>query len=294
MSLVGFLLLAAAISVTPLGGSTLATPVEEQQRTTIHVAITQGLLTVDLRNAPLADVLQVIAEKASFRLTLRDNLSTPVTWSFTGVPLDKGIKQLVGDNSLVMIHAPANGGNALSEVRVRASRRGIAETKPNPAPDPPVYQDGERLADTAELRAARQLARQRDEVAADALVTLLAQAEDPVIRRIAAGGLGEIGDERATMALRMALVDKDRSVQRRAIFELGKIGSDDAVDALGEVLGHDLDASIRRFAAHTLARLDNMAARSALEAALADPEYMVREAAAEALAEWQSSFDHSD
>ena len=46
--------------------------------------------------------------------------------------------------------------------------------------------------------------------------------------------------------------------------------------------------------AHTLARLVSIAALFALEAALADPENMVREAAVAALAKWRSSFGHSD
>ena len=75
---------------------------------------------------------------------------------------------------------------------------------------------------------------------------------------------------------------------------MGKIGNDEATEALAEVLGADPDPRIRQFAARTLARLDNMAARSALEAALADPENTVREAAGAALAEWQSSIHDSD
>ena len=97
----------------------------ESERGEIHVAIERGLLSVDVHNAPLADVLRAIAEKAHFRLTLRGDLSTSVTWKFTGVPLDKGIKWLVGNNSVVMVHAPPNGANLFSEVRVRGSGRGI-------------------------------------------------------------------------------------------------------------------------------------------------------------------------
>ncbi len=115
-----------------------------------------------------------------------------------------------------------------------------------------------------------------------------------MVRRIAAGGLGKIGGERAAAALKAALVDEDRSVQRRAIFELGKIGKDVAAEALAEVLGADPDPHNRQFAARTLAWLNSVIARFALEAALADPENMVREAAGAAISEWRSSFHDSD
>ncbi len=103
-----FLLIATATAVNPQGGGALETAGAEKHRANIHIAIEQGLLTVDLRNVPLAEVLQAIAKTAAFGLTLRGDLSTPVTWSFTGVPLAKGIKRLVGNNSLVIIHAPAS------------------------------------------------------------------------------------------------------------------------------------------------------------------------------------------
>lgn len=296
--LAGFALTTTATAVNPQGGSALAAAVEDKHGATIHVAIEHGLLTVDLRDAALTDVLQAIAEMAPFRLTLRGDLSTLLTWSFTDVPLDKGIKRLVGDKSLVMVHAPTNGAHArlLSTVWVRAPGKGMVTIEPHAAADPfdLTHQGGDRRDDTARLRTARQLARRRDEAATDALVSMLAQDEDPVVRRIAAGGLGKIGGERAAAALKGALVDEDRSVQRRAIFELGKIGEDEAAEALAGVLSDDPDTDIRYFTARTLARLGSMAARSALEAALADPEYMVRTAAAGALAEWQRIFDHSD
>ena len=287
--LAGFLLTAPALN--PLGASILAAA--EKRRAPIHVAIEQGSLTVDVRDAPLAEVLLAIAEEASFRLTLRGDLSGPVTWSFSGVPLDDGIKILVGDNSLVMIHARAKEGKLLSKVWVRASERGVVTIELK-APDPMVYRGGVPPEGTARLRSVRQLARRGDEAAADKLVSLLAQDEDPVVRRIAAGGLGKIGGERAVAALKAALVDEDSSIQRRAIFELGRIGENEAAETLAEVLGNDPDADIRRFAARTLARLNSTAARSALEAALEDRENSVRAAAAAALSEWQSSFRDSD
>ncbi len=164
---------------------------------------------------------------------------------------------------LVMIHAPANDAKLLSKVWVRASGRGIVKFEPDPAADPSDYQGGDRLEGMARQRAARHLARRGDGAAADKLVSLLAQDEDPVVRRISAGGLGKIGGERSASALKTALADEDSSVQRRAIFELGKIGKDGAAEALAEVLCAVPDPRIRQFTAHTLARLDSMAARSA-------------------------------
>ena len=69
---------------------------------TITVDVRQSLLTVDIRNAPLADVLRVIGERAGLRVLIQGDVSTPVTVAFTGVPLDQGIKRLVRGHSFVL------------------------------------------------------------------------------------------------------------------------------------------------------------------------------------------------
>src|SRR3990172_7136099 len=45
----------------------------------IQVAIQHGLLTVDVREAPLADLLQMIGERAGLRVTIHGNVKTLVT-----------------------------------------------------------------------------------------------------------------------------------------------------------------------------------------------------------------------
>ncbi len=52
----------------------------------IDVKVRSGLLTVNLRDAPLADVLLAIGEQAGFRVLVRGNAKTTVTRSFSDVP----------------------------------------------------------------------------------------------------------------------------------------------------------------------------------------------------------------
>jgi hypothetical protein len=77
-------------------------------REAMEVALRDGILTLGLRDAPLSDVLEAISEIAGFELTLKGDLSTPTTESFS-LTLVEAIKRLVGRKSLLMQFASANG-----------------------------------------------------------------------------------------------------------------------------------------------------------------------------------------
>ena len=45
---------------------------------TIKVDVQRGLLTVDIRNAPLAEILRVIGDRAGLQMIIQGDVSTPV------------------------------------------------------------------------------------------------------------------------------------------------------------------------------------------------------------------------
>ena len=116
---------------------------------------------------------------------------------------------------------------------------------------------------------------------------LLSQDEDPMIRRIAAIGLGKTGGEAALEALYAAVQDEDPSVRRRVIQGLGKKKDERAVEALREVMLGDPDAEMRRAAARSLGTIQTQHAFLALVAGESDVDYYVRREAALALARMQ-------
>ena len=85
--LAGLLLVAAAPALDGHGPIALAA----EQETTIEVSLRDGLLSVSLREAPLGEVLRVIGERAGFRVVIKGDLDTPVTWSFAEVSLEKAL-----------------------------------------------------------------------------------------------------------------------------------------------------------------------------------------------------------
>lgn len=256
-----------------LSRAAMAQVAEEIRPSEIQLAIEQGLLTLDVRNVPLANVLHAIGERAGFKVIVHTDLDTLVTTSFTRVSLDKAIFLLVGNTSMVMIHAPLQGETGprpLAEVHLYSNenRRVVASGLPVGARGTQGASNTQAVAvergRDAALRAVRTLVERPDDTAIDDLASFLLKDEDPVVRRMAAAGLGMVGGEQAVDALVEALADEDNTVQRRVIHALGKIDDDEGARALGEVLTGDPDAQTRRHAARALTRLGNEEARRVL------------------------------
>jgi HEAT repeat protein len=152
-------------------------------------------------------------------------------------------------------------------------------------PRPTLSLDGDR---EDRLRAARRLIRQPDVANVNDLVLLLSQDDDPVIRRIAAIGLGKIRTPEAREALIAALSDEDSLVRRRAIQGLGKTWRNQAVEPLSAVLIEDPEPNVRRQAALRLGRIFSEEAYRSLDAARFDTDFSVRRAVMAGLARLQN------
>ena len=297
-----FLLLIAFLHHTA-GGSFAATD-QAAPESAIQLSIHGGLLSLNVRDAALADLLRLIGDQASLRVTIQGTVNTIVTDSFTGLSLEEGIKRLGRGNGLVLIYAPAGGASGtdgLTDVWVYEATPGnreqihAAATKQVPAPaNAPVDRASQALGQSERsdrIRAVRELARQKNQTAAATLAQILAQDADPLVRAQAASALAKVGGAEAADALANALKDDDPFVRIQATRGFGKLEGDRAVQALRTAILDDPDPHVRREAAPALATLRSEEARSALQAAVMDPDPSVRQAAASALARRAKRFD---
>jgi hypothetical protein len=90
-------------------GRLCAQGAEPNPATRLHVEVDRGTLAVHVRNAPLAQVLRALGEQAGIQVTVSGDVSSPVTHSFAGVPLEEGIRRLAHGYSLVLTHTAAAG-----------------------------------------------------------------------------------------------------------------------------------------------------------------------------------------
>jgi hypothetical protein len=255
------------------------------------VEVTGGLLTLRGNGAPLSAVVRAIGEKAGFETTVKGELDRPVTLSFSRVPLERGLRELLDGVATAMLYAPAQSENEtrrLIEVRLY----GWARTPP-PRPREPLAPDViARLfgADPdGRIEAIQELARSANVHAIDPLARVLAQDADPAVRGQAAGALGQIGDPVVVPALKPALEDDEQVVQIRAIRALARVDAEDAADLLGDVLLNHAARRSRLTAAWALGRQASPLARAYLQAAANDPDEAVREAAGRSLSLLDSS-----
>ncbi len=224
------------------GRSVLAAPAEvEPPAAPIEVKVREGLLTLDARNAPLADILLTIGEKADFTVDIRGDLSTSVTVSFTDVPLDKVISWLIGNNSWVMIYG-TSGSRALDpqELHVYAKRAQDTKTPatvqvtvtndsgaaPESSPaslEDSILNDLAGLDRDARMRAIGMLGHLKDENSIDILIQVLLEEEDPSIRQHAVIALGRTGGDRAIETLeKISLSDPESAVREAAKLALAR------------------------------------------------------------------------
>jgi hypothetical protein len=277
---VGVFLLALVSALSAAGRARAAEPPRAPR--VIDVTVRQGRLSVTLRDAPLAEVLHLIGQQARLTVHLDGPLQTPITGTFTNVPLESGIRRLTRGHSSTFAYGPAShpGESArLTEIWIIESSPGVASTAP-----------ADLRARATRLARVASLGGRRDDGAIAELGGLLAEDRDPVVRARAVLALSRPGDARATPALTTALGDQDPSVRIQAVRGLQRVAGEEAADALGRVLLTDSDPSVRRTAVWTLAALRSAAAGSALRAAMsADADASVRQAAAATYRRWEQA-----
>ena len=243
----------------------------------IEVSRKGELLSVTVREAPLGDVLRTIGQKAGVTVKLGNvSLTTPVTASFTDVPIDEGIRRLARGYSLFFVYGTTpTSQDGLTEVWVIDSASSVARggpadrggqgeavaaaTPPTSFPAAPVPAAAVRPPDPAPESAARMneintLAKKADTESAVSLARMVVQEPDPAVRAHAALALVALKSASSTPALASALGnDQDAYVRRLAARALGMVGTQDARRAL-QASASDADESVRREVARALSR----------------------------------------
>lgn len=277
----------ASLLVLPSAGAPPADGAAMRVPATFHLQVQAGMFTLDAADAPLDDVVRAIGERAGIQVVIEGVLDAPVARSLVAVPLEAGLRRLLGDLPHVMLFAPSAPGEAqrrLLEVRVYGwpDRHGLPPDPAARGPSAAHLFQGER---PQRMEAIRELARAGDPRAVPPLGRVLERDTDPGIRGEAARALGEIGVTAAVPALRGALDDKNQSVRIRAIRALARIDGADATGVLGDVLLDGPERRSRLVAAWALGRQGGPVAEAFLQAALQDPDELIRRGVNHALSE---------
>ena len=278
------------------------------------IEITNGLVSAKLEDAPLAKVLELIAQKTGARIVLHGPADEKVTVEFENQLFEEGLRRIFqGRNAAYFYGLKSVGmGNAAavmpSEIRVfglevdpsdqttvfvspepgtgnqDAQAQAVAEVR-----SPALLDLVKRQVEADDSEASREAAQARgdsfDPAPFSALVDTLLVDADASVRAAAADALGRTWDDRAVEPLAQSVLeDSSAAVREAAARALGLTWSEDAVDSLMMALTSDPAATVREQAAWALGQTAGEEALPALIQALTqDPRWFVREAAASAV-----------
>lgn len=294
----------AALAVClPLSVAPRAQPAERAEG--VHVVEgAHRLLTVHVRNTPLKDVLDEIAEQTGLVVEGHATSDSRITIDLEALSLEAVLPLIMGERSYALQYGrePTRDGARYVKVprrlrlfdderapaRDRWSRRDLAvggrdDDTVDPARLGVILEHSDNAWDRED--AVEVLAESEHPEVAVPLVGVALVDPDQDVRWAAVEALATLGGDQAADLLQAALRDEEMRIREGAIEALETLGGDHAVRSLGVAL-QDSDADLRERAVDALGYIGNPGAIQFLEYVwAADENASVREAAASWLEE---------
>lgn len=261
--------------------ATLKAEAQPIAASSIEVAVKQGRLTVNLRDAPLDDVFQAVGKAAGIAIRLRGDPTAPVTNSFADIPLEEGIRKLLHGYSYTLATGDAEGSKSL-EIAVIAASRVEPSGKAGEVSPPDDRRDKSQRM--------RELARRKDAAAIAELSGLAQDDPSPVVRRQAIAALGQLGGPETLAPLTRALADQASSVRVQALQGMKNLKGTAAIADLQAMAGSDPDPTVRKQAVRLLSEIQSPEVPSLLKQAEADNDAAVSAEAKQAAKRWEQRF----
>lgn len=279
------LLLAAFVLSLAIPVGSGATDNQSSDSTDIRIDLNDGLLSAEIHDAPLPEVLEEIGKLAGFKVVqVADFNDFPwVNSKFENLTVQVAVERLVADTNRILFYSQSEDAEpqrVLSQLWLLGPGEAGADVTQSIELIDELQHEEPVKRSTAALR----LVQQPDERPVLENLALMLQTDpDPLVRSRVAIALGFLGDDRAVSNLQTALLDENFSVRAQSITALGQIGGDRATVALGGVLLDDaVDPVERVVAAQALWKQDSEIAQGYLEAGSSASNAQVRAASSKA------------
>jgi hypothetical protein len=252
----------------------------------IRIELNDGLLTAEFHDVPLPRALNEIGKLAGFKVVqVADFDDFPrISNKFEKLPVQEAVERLVANTNRIFFYSPSE----VSESQRTLSQLwllGPGEAGSDITQHSEAIGDLQHEEPVVRSQAALRLVQQQgdEEAVVDKLAILLQTDQDPLVRSRVAIALGALGDESAVSELESALLDPNFSVRAQSMTALGQIGGDKATMALGGILlNESLDSVERVIAAQALWKQDSESAQNYLQAGSSDANEQVRDASSKA------------
>jgi len=261
MRLVELLFVGLLISLA--GGPDPARAADEPKPEGAFVVKVDGeRLTVRLEGIPLQATLKAIERESGVALALLTPLTEEITIAFENLPLEQGLRRLLGNHSYILFYAAAGPGQpaALRQVKVLPRGREVVRARdhreqPRVMPSrPPGLSDPEKRTEAVMALAADE----EPGKSLDLLIEVLKQDGDSDVREAALHALESLDPIPLDPLFAVAVQDKSPSIRVRALTLLGEQGAGDprVKAALQKAATSDPDPEVMELASSLLEGLD--------------------------------------
>lgn len=222
-----------------------------------------NLLTLIVTDATLTDVLKEIEDKTGVKITSHDLSKEKITLEFHALPLDEGIRKVIGPhNNSIFLYEEKKGEydrpslSRLTEVRIFPVEEGMSAGPETVKTAPPPVSDN-----TDEPVAAP------EEPQFNVLYRNILEGKEPEVREDAVEKIAGMEGPEVLGVLLMAMEDEDGDVRASAAEALGARRSKEAFEPLIKALT-DKDPWVRESAADALGNLGDPRAITHLKTVL--------------------------
>jgi hypothetical protein len=266
----------------------------------VTVNTTSQLVTLDVKNAPLAAVLAAIGQQAQIALSLSGDIkSERLSLSFQNIPLEEALKRVLAGQSYAFVYKQDKGRNVISGVRLFAKHEQVPLSNSAPSnqpaiakltgsqglPQPTTRSWGRGVSTLNDMK----IAPISDDVPLDELKRSFSETQDPARRSaILKAMANREEDGPVAPALAMGLSDIDEGVRTDALNHLKTTSEPVPLGPLAQMAATDSSPDLRmeamtlmadQLSAEERTKEDWAVAQASLSRSLSDPNQDVREQA---------------
>ncbi|HSL05805.1 MAG TPA: HEAT repeat domain-containing protein [Nitrospiraceae bacterium] len=278
----------------------------------VTVNTTSQLVTLDVKQAPLAAVLAAIGQQARITISVSDNITSErLSLAFQNVPLEEALKRVLAGQSYTFAYTHDKGREVISGVRLFAKNEQLPPTGAAPSGMPAIAQLTGRQGLLTPLPTTRSwrrggstmneenVALVSDDTPLDELKRAFSETKEPVLRSAMLDAIANRGEEGPVApALSTTLSDRDEEVRSTALdllkstFEpvpLGPLAQMAATDNNPDLRMEAMTLMVDQLLAEGRTKEEWAVAHLSLSGSLSDPNQDVREQAEMLLSELSES-----
>jgi HEAT repeats len=260
------------------------------------------LVTMDVKNAPVAAVLAAIGRQAQITISVSDDITSEhLSLSFQNFPLEEALKRMLAGQSYTFVYKQDKGREVISGVRLFAKHEQPPPTDSAPSGIPAIAQlTGSQGLPTplpttslwgrgGSTMNEKEVAPVGDDVPLDELKRSFSETQDPALRSAMLEAMSDRGEEGPVApVLSTALSDSDEDVRATALNLLKSASEPVPLGPLAQMAATDNNPDLRMDAMTLMAdqlfvdertKEDWAIVHASLSRSLSDPNPDVREQA---------------